>query len=181
VPDDPEVLTIKIFRDHGTNELNYSSLRIENIKVFNLGIKYDKEFREQYAKMLHFFKAGTDSGLILLFGKIGTGKTTFVKHLIHQTDRQVFFIPNHLIDVIKPELLIKCLINNRDAIVVIEDDDGRMINDLLEISHPILNFLDSLIADALGIIMICVSNTESAHIKQPYLRTGKLIASCAFS
>src|SRR5687767_2410765 len=72
--------------------------------------------------------AKNEAGIILLHGYPGTGKTTYIKHLISRfQDKEFIFIQNDFVkDLLKPAF-ISFLLNNKNAILIIEDAEKVVI------------------------------------------------------
>jgi hypothetical protein len=72
--------------------------------------------------------ARNEAGIVLLHGDPGTGKTTYIKHLISRfQDKEFVFIQNDFVkDLLKPAF-ISFLLNNKNVILIIEDAEKVVI------------------------------------------------------
>jgi hypothetical protein len=125
------------------------------------------------------------SGLILLHGAPGTGKTSYVKNLISKFKDETFiFIQNEFVkDLLRPDF-ISFLLKNQDSILVIEDAE-KVITTRESISENsvvsnILQLTDGLFSDYLNIKIICTFNTNIQRVDKALLRKGRLIANYEF-
>jgi hypothetical protein len=128
----------------------------------------------------------TESGMILLHGDPGTGKTTYIKHLICKfIDKEFIFIQNDFVkDLLKPSF-VSFLLQNKNAILIIEDAEKVVVsrensmND--SVVSTILQLTDGLFSDFLNIKIICTFNTNIERIDKALLRKGRMIAKYKFS
>ena len=125
------------------------------------------------------------SGLVLLHGAPGTGKTSYIKSLISKDPASSFiFIQNEFVqDLLKPDF-ISFLLKNRNAILIIEDAE-KVITTRESISEnsvvsTILQLTDGLFSDFLNIKVICTFNTTLDKVDKALLRKGRLIANYEF-
>jgi hypothetical protein len=125
------------------------------------------------------------SGMILLHGDPGTGKTTYIKHLISKfKDREFIFVQNDFVrDLLKPGF-VSFLLNNKNSILIIEDAEKVVASrdNFTEDSvvSTILQLTDGLFSDSLNIKIICTFNTDIDRIDKALLRKGRLIAKYRF-
>ncbi|MGV3539997.1 MAG: AAA family ATPase [Rufibacter sp.] len=125
------------------------------------------------------------SGLILLHGAPGTGKTSYIKHLLSRFHEHSFiFVQNEFVkDLLNPDF-ISFLLKNRNAILVIEDAEKVITSreNLNEnsVASTILQLTDGLFSDYLNIKIICTFNTSIDRVDKALLRKGRLIANYEF-
>jgi hypothetical protein len=125
------------------------------------------------------------SGIILLHGESGTGKTTYIKHLICKfKDKEFIFVQNDFVrDLLKPSF-VSFLLQNKNAILIIEDAEKVVAsrNNASEDSvvSTILQLTDGLFSDFLNIKIICTFNTDIERIDKALLRKGRMIAKYNF-
>lgn len=127
-----------------------------------------------------------ESGIILLHGESGTGKTTYIKHLICKfKDKDFIFVQNDFVkDLLKPSF-ISFLLQNKNSVLIIEDAEKVVIareNSTDDsVVSTILQLTDGLFSDFLNIKIICTFNTELGRIDKALLRKGRMIAKYHFS
>lgn len=126
-----------------------------------------------------------ESGMILLHGEPGTGKTTYIKHLISKfKDKKFIFIQNDFVkELLKPSF-VAFLLQNKDALLIIEDAEKVVIardNSTDEsVVSTLLQLTDGLFSDFLNIKIICTFNTNLDRIDKALLRKGRMIAKYNF-
>jgi ATP-dependent 26S proteasome regulatory subunit len=125
------------------------------------------------------------SGLYLFNGPPGTGKSSYIKHLLSSNlPRKIAYIPVSLIgQLVSPELM-PLLMDNKDIILVIEDAEkallSRETSENAAIVSTILNLTDGFIGDAMNISIMATFNTEKEKIDSALLRKGRLRLSHEF-
>ena len=126
----------------------------------------------------------TKSGLILLHGKPGTGKTTYIKNLISTyKDKSFIFIQNDFVSKLLKPGFISFLMKNKDRILIIEDAEKVVVSrdsQDLSVVSTILQLTDGLFSDYLNIKVICSFNTDLDKIDKALLRKGRIIARYEF-
>jgi hypothetical protein len=127
-----------------------------------------------------------ESGIILLHGEPGTGKTTYIKHLICKfNEKEFIFIQNDFVrDLLKPTF-VSFLLQNKNAILIIEDAEkvvaSRDSASEGSVVSTILQLTDGLFSDFLNIKIICTFNTDIDRIDKALLRKGRMIAKYNFT
>lgn len=121
------------------------------------------------------------SGLILLHGIPGTGKTTYIKALLTRNQEEKFiFIPNDFVDEMLKPSFITFLISQKNSILVIEDAESvimaREHAQNKSVVSTILQITDGLFSDYLNIKVICTFNTDVSKIDKALFRKGRMIA-----
>lgn len=167
----------------GTNYgLDLRSMEIKRTKL-DLNLYYENEFREVDEVIQQRLRKKEDKGIVLLHGLPGTGKTTYLRHLIGRIKKRVLFVsPNIAKDLMNPEF-IDLLIDNPNTVVIIEDAEN-IIMDRRTIGGSsvsnLLNISDGLLADFLNVQLICTFNSSLTMIDSALLRKGRLIAKYEF-
>ncbi|WP_114750051.1 AAA family ATPase [Pleomorphovibrio marinus] len=121
------------------------------------------------------------AGLILLHGTSGTGKTSYIKHLINRhADKSFIFIQNEFVNSLLQPDFISFLLRHQNSILIIEDAEKVLtsrehVNENSVVS-TILQLTDGLFSDYLNIKIICTFNTSMDKIDKALLRKGRMIA-----
>lgn len=139
---------------------------------------YNEGFEDVHKDMVKSIK-DDKNGLYLLYGCPGTGKTTYIRHLIKECEtekRKFIYVPSNLFGDFTNPSLIPFLMDHRGCIFIIEDceslvtvDNGIRSAELTDL----LNMTDGLLADALDIKIICTFNIDDGKIDDALLRPGR--------
>lgn len=158
------------------------SMEIKKTRL-DLDLFYEDDFREIDELIRKRLGQKKDKGIVLLHGLPGTGKTTYLRHLIGRIKKKILFIsPAVASGLLNPDF-VDLLIENPDSVLIIEDaeniimdrkhDAGSAVSDLLNLS-------DGLLADCLNVQIICTFNSPLTMIDSALLRKGRLIAQYEF-
>ena len=166
-----------------------SRLGIENktLKIRKPKLKiednYNDDFTEIHKTILKRLSKKNDKGLLLLHGKPGSGKTSYIRYLISMLRKNIVFLPPNMAGSITGPNLISILIDNRDSIFIIEDAENIVIDRERTGGSPVsalLNISDGLLSDCLNIQIICSFNTDISKVDSALMRKGRLIANYEF-
>ncbi len=129
-------------------------------------------------QLLRLLKARNKNGLFLFHGAPGTGKSTYIRYLIHNQNKRVIFMPVGIARNLESPEFISLLIENPNTILVIEDAEDLLVS--REINHnsgisTLLNLTDGLLGESLGIQVICTFNTKLENIDRALVRKGRLL------
>jgi len=146
-------------------------------------VEWHQDFTEKLRSKNH--------GVSIFEGAPGTGKTSYLRHLMGVLDEshRFYYIPTSTMGVLsKPEFTgfwadQRRAHANHKFVVVLEDSDTALMtrgSDNREQVSAILNLSDGFLADFLRLQIICTINCKAADIDQALLRPGRLLCHRVF-
>ena len=168
------------------NGFDLEEFDIKNPKM-DLELNYGKTFTDVNKRIVTELSKKKNKGLVLLHGEPGTGKTTYIKWLVGQLNKnkKVIFVPPFLTESITSPEFVPFLARYTDSVLVIEDAE-RVVSDRVSGSGSsigvsnILNMTDGIMGDVMNIQIICSFNMNRNKIDPALLRKGRLIAEHKF-
>ncbi|MFN8261317.1 MAG: AAA family ATPase [Chitinophagales bacterium] len=140
---------------------------------------YNDDILPMHEVVIKSLRQKDKSGIILLHGMPGTGKSTYIRYLVHKQKKKVIFLPAKMASVMESPHFTDFLISNTNSIFVIEDAEQLIISRESNYNSNIsmlLNMTDGLLGESLGIQVIATFNTHIRNIDKALLRKGRLIA-----
>jgi len=176
----PVKSTIKYICQHG-NGFDTERMDINSPENFDIATLYNSDFAP-VNENIHKFLTEDRSGLVILHGEQGTGKTTYLRHLITSIDKNFVYLPMDMADSLsKPGLISFIKTELKDSAIIIEDceqllqDRGNNPYSMNTGLSNILNIADGLLGDSLQLKFICTFNNDVRKIDKALLRKGRLI------
>jgi hypothetical protein len=162
--------------------LSLKTMEVKRTKL-DIDLYYEDDFMETDVLIRKRLNKKNDKGIVLLHGIPGSGKTTYLRHLIGKIRKRVLFLSPGVAGNLTSPDFIQLLINNPNTVLVIEDAEnvimdrrqygGSSVSNLLNIS-------DGLLADCLNIQLICTFNSSLSLVDSALMRKGRLIARYEF-
>lgn len=152
---------------------------IKEVADFNLELQYNDDFPKINGTIKDFIEEEGKSGLLILHGEKGTGKTTYIRHLISSySGKKFIFIPANLIPMLGEPAFGNFLLSLQNSIIILEDCEGviksRKNTGSSSAVSLLLNLGDGLMSDDLGIKFICTFNADPGTIDEALMRKGRL-------
>jgi len=164
---------------------NYLNTITVDLKVPSIAVKdsYNDDFLPIDTKIKTWLKSTDNSGLLLLHGKPGTGKTSYLRHLMGKCKVNFIYIPASMGYCLALPSFTQFLTENAESVFVIEDAEKLLLDRETGQSSDvssILNLCDGLLSDAFSIKIICTFNMASSKIDKALLRKGRLFGMYEF-
>lgn len=162
------------------------------VKVEDSNIPIEKMYNDDFIKVHENILKGVtqrETGLILLHGGYGTGKTSYIRRLIKtisdsESEKKVIYMPPNMAGTLSTPSFLKFLLEHKDSIIVIEDAENvlktREAGENSAVAN-ILNSTDGLMGDALKLTFICTFNADRESIDPALFRKGRLLQEYEFS
>lgn len=141
----------------------------------DLKINYNDDL--PHDKIVDFLKS-KNSGLILLHGEPGTGKTTYIRHLMYEVKGRNFIVMDaSVFNYITDSSFINLLLNNKNAVIILEDCE-TMLSDRVTTGNQmlttLLNLSDGIIGDSMNFKFICTFNAPIGKLDKAIQRKGRM-------
>ena len=151
---------------------------IKQVKV-NIEKHYNDDFKKADKTIKDFIEEEDTSGLVILNGVKGTGKTTYIRHLINNTGRRFVYLTKEMASALTDPSFIAFLTEIKGCVLVIEDCENIVAarsqgNQSTGISN-ILNMCDGLLSDVFNIKIIATFNEDIRKVDSALLRKGRLV------
>ncbi len=151
----------------------------------DVALSYNDDFMEVHQSIQSFLKDDKRNGIIMLHGKYGTGKSTYIRYLLHEANNRFIFLPLYMVNELSSPELLPFLSRYPNSVLILEDCEdllrprnvGNYNNQALV---NLLNLGDGLLSDALSIKLICTFNADLQKIDPAIMRKGRLAASYEF-
>ncbi|WP_121353367.1 AAA family ATPase [Flavisolibacter nicotianae] len=144
---------------------------------------YNDDFYPFSGRVIEKLQKPKSHGLVLLHGKPGTGKTTYIRYLASQLTKRMIYFPPYMASHISSPELINFLMDQEESILVLEDADNvickRVGSENSAISN-LLNLSDGLLGQCLHIPVICTFNIQQTELDAALLRKGRLLGMYEF-
>lgn len=147
---------------------------------------YNVDFPKFHKKMEGFIKSRKNSALCLLFGDVGTGKTTYLrKYMADNPKKDFIYVPVSMVGTLSSPAFMDFLGQNEDVVLILEDAEkvvaqrGSGQSDECAVSN-LLQMTDGILNDIFKTKIIITFNCEIEKIDPALTRNGRLFASYEF-
>ena len=161
--------------------------RLPTKDLTNLDIEknYNDTFMHENDKIEAFIKRDDESGLLILHGEKGTGKSTYIRYLISTNpERKFVYIPSSMVQILGQPNFSTFLMTLQNHVIILEDCEDaikdRKSNGTPAAVSLLLNLTDGLLSDGLGLKIICTFNDDVKNIDTALMRKGRLLSKYEF-
>jgi hypothetical protein len=155
----------------------------------------DLHYGQGFAAWSDSFASGIDaseSGLTIFEGVPGTGKTSYLRHLMNVLERthRFYYVPPSSVEYITSSSLVdfwnceQIFHDERKFVLILEDAEEALMSraqDNRSLVSALLNISDGLLGNFLKLQVICTINCKSNDIDRALLRPGRLLEHRIFS
>lgn len=156
--------------------------KVKSVDI-NLDENYNDDFKPIHQNIVKFLEE-RESGLILMYGKAGSGKTSYIRHLCNHYPQDYVVIPSSLITRLSDPDFVTFMIDNSDSVFILEDCEQVLMDRKTNIFNGaisnILNMSDGLLSDIMNLKFICTFNADIRTIDSALLRKGRCYAKYEF-
>lgn len=171
----------------GTEGYETSQFRYDYKKFNNLEIDshYNDDFSEVNKKVISHVNEKKSSGIVILHGVPGTGKTTYLRYLISKCKKDIIYLPPDMTNYLSDPGFIGFMKQQMNCVFIVEDAE-EILRKRGETRNSgavsnILNVSDGILADVLHFNFIFTINSEIDEIDPALRRPGRLIAEYKFA
>ena len=152
--------------------------------IIDLNKNYNDDFMPVYNDICKFLEDRV-SGLIILRGVKGSGKTSLIRHLISSIPKNYIIVTNAIAEDLASPTFMSFMLEHKDSIFILEDceqillkrTEGNIFGGAIT---NILNMSDGLMSDIFNIKFICTFNADINKIDDALLRKGRCYAHYEF-
>lgn len=152
---------------------------------FDVTKLYNDSFIKEDEKIRNFISEDDHSGLVILHGDKGTGKSSYIKYLVTSfPDRKFVYVSSAFIGLLGDPSFGSFLATLNNHVIVLEDCENairdRKTSGMAGAVSLLLNMTDGILSDDLGIKFICTFNEDMKNIDPALLRKGRLVSKYEF-
>jgi ATPase family associated with various cellular activities (AAA) len=151
----------------------------------DLELHYGSAFRAWHEQFVRRLKT-PGSSVSVFRGDPGTGKTSYLRHLVHRLRRshRFYYLPLSVYEVLAAPRAVEFWLRENDSyedrikVVIIEDAESLLMqrsSDNQERIADLLNISDGFLGELLKIHIICTMNAQIEKLDQALLRPGRLL------
>lgn len=175
---------IKIITQCG-NDYDMTSINLEDEQHEFDTDNYNNDFIPVADRIVADLNVKNKSGLVLLHGVPGTGKTSFLKWLLRAvSEKQIIYVPPEMTEhLASPSFMTFLIARARNSILLIEDAENVLLERVEGGSQAvsnILNISDGILGNVLKMQLVCTFNRDLTEIDKALRRPGRLIAEYEF-
>lgn len=165
---------------NGEYYTSFSDIRKTTVDIEE---NYNDDFQPVHKDIINFLNQ-RESGLIMLYGKFGSGKTNYIRHLCSNIPKDYVIVPNSVASRLGDPDFISYITACKDYVFILEDCEQLLVdreeNPWNNAITTILNMADGLLSDIVNIKFICTFNADIDKIDPALLRKGRCFAKYEF-
>lgn len=122
-------------------------------------------------------------GVVIMHGPPGTGKSTYIKHLISTVDRNFIYVPKDMLPDFASPSFVGLLQDMKNYIIILEDAEDLIRsrnNSSNSFIDTLLNLSDGILGDVFKLKFIITFNADINTVDDALIRKGRMIARYEF-
>lgn len=179
IPREAEVQLVVYNQDYYT-----ITSKIKPTKI-DINKNYNDDFIPAFNDLKNFVN-DRKSGLAVLRGIKGSGKTSIIRHLVTTCPNKYIIVTNAIAEHLASPEFISFMLDHKDSIFILEDCEqilmkrGTNYNSFGGAITNILNMSDGLMSDIFNVKFICTFNADIEAIDDALLRKGRCFVNYEF-
>lgn len=159
-------------------EYDFEPISVDIPNDVDLALNYGKDFLE-IDKTIKERLSEKSSGLYMFHGPPGTGKTTYIKYLAGQIDRDFIYIPTSMLEFFTSDPnSLSVLLQKPNSVLILEDAEKAIIkredNGMASSVSSLLNLSDGIMSDILKTAVVLTYNCSRQEVDEALRRKGRL-------
>lgn len=175
-----------ITASHMGYDISYHS--INEPLIDSLDMYYGEGFEEGVHNRMVAHIKNKESGLVILRGQPGTGKTSYIKYLMANLgdEHSFILIPPEMIARMTAADMVEFIIEHcQESTFVIEDGEKALLDraaspESASLVSSILNMSDGMMADIVKARFICTINKDDEQMDDALFREGRMLMEYEF-
>ncbi|CAF1476793.1 unnamed protein product [Rotaria sordida] len=190
----PKIANLRLIGKHknrcnGGSESFYlmGYIYMKKPRIDDLALSYGgQDFFHVHNKIVAWLNKKDTHGLVLLHGAPGSGKTHYIRYLLHcitnEKERYLIYVPSDMIDYLTSPALIPLLLSYPNSLLIIEDAEGSLsrLRTSSQSVANLLNLSDGLLSDGIQVQILATFNCPLISLDPALLRPGRLIVQYCF-
>ena len=179
IVEDTAAASVFIFIKNQYGDYSFEPLPVKLPENLDLELNYGKKFLDVDKKVKERL-AEKPNGLFMFHGLPGTGKTTYIKYLAKESNRDFIYIPTTMIESFTSDPnCLHTLLQKPNSVIILEDAEKAIMkrqNDGMDSSavSSLLNLSDGILSDILKTSVILTYNCPKHDIDDALKRKGRL-------
>lgn len=174
-------LIVKTQKGFSTMSFDFDYEKYHN---FDLNRNYNDSLVPVSEKVVKHLNKKKSSGITILHGSPGTGKTTYLRYLVSILKKDIIYLPPDMTNILSDPSIIDFMKSKSNSIFIIEDGEEvlkkRGENGNTTAVSNMLNVSDGLLADVLHFNFVITINCDIDQIDPALRRPGRLVAEYQF-
>jgi hypothetical protein len=154
-----------------------------NVTDINLFENYNDDFMPAYDNIINFLDE-RKSGLVIIRGEKGTGKTNLLRHLMTTHPDNYIIVTNATASYLAAPGFMTFMMEHQNSVFVLEDCEQILMDRSESFNNTIatiLNMSDGLLSDIFNVKFICTFNADINKIDEALLRKGRCFVNYEFT
>jgi len=163
---------------NGADGLRLVELPCNDPKL-SIDLNYNDELSRIHSSIMSCLRNKEESGVHLFHGPPGTGKTTYLRHLVNNIKKRFIFLSPRLAGNLDNPSILNILLDYPNSVLVVEDAEDLIVSREHGSNSGIsmlLNLSDGIFSGSLNIQIICTFNTSVRKTDKALLRKGRLLS-----